>query len=92
MQASKPVPAGRILDLLSLAVKQFKVYGMRGIEWTFDSMTSAERIAFDLFLVRMKDSLAWEPGTTEHRFKARVVAMAMNIPAAQALAQEGSEE
>jgi hypothetical protein len=38
-------------------------------------MTAADRLAFDLFLVKTKDPLAYEAGTTESRFRRRVMAM-----------------
>lgn len=79
------VTSSQILDILALAVKQYKVYGKRGIEWTFDHMSSDERIAFDFFLVKMGDQLAYQPGTTEYRFTARVLAMANNLPLPEAL-------
>lgn len=37
--------------------------------------------AFDLWLVRMNDPLAYEAGTPESRFVRRAVAMATNQPA-----------
>lgn len=87
------VTSSRILDILALAVKQYKVYGKRGIESTFDHMNSDERVAFDFFLVKMGDQLAYQAGTVEYRFTARVLAMANNVPLNEALAdaQEGSE-
>jgi hypothetical protein len=78
----------RILDIIVSAVQRYKSEGMRGIEWVFDrSMTQEDKLAFDLFLVRTKDSLAFQPGTTEYRFKARVIAMAKNVPLTDALTE-----
>jgi len=74
------VTTGRIMDLLADAVSRYKREGTRGSNWTFMWMTQDERSAFDLFLVRMKDALAYEPGTTESRFRRMVVAMATNAP------------
>lgn len=69
------VSASTILDRLAEACKRFKMEGARGVDWTWDHMSSAERLAFDLFLVKMKDQLAYEPGTPEHRFRTRVQRM-----------------
>jgi len=77
------ITAGRILDLLvhaasderlGMTVGPAHVYNYRR---TFDAMTTAERLAFDLFLVRTKDALAYEAGTVEHRFATRVRRMAV---------------
>lgn len=81
MPSPESISTSRILDKLCEAVCRYNLEGTRGIAWTFDHMTAAERLAFDLFLVRMRDALAWQPGTTEARFTARVVAMATNQPA-----------
>jgi hypothetical protein len=80
-----PVTTGRILDLLAEAATRYKREGRRGIDWTFDHTTDEERLAFDLFLVKMKDLLAYEPGTCEHRFRTRAIAMAENRSAASVL-------
>jgi len=77
----RPVTEARILDLITEAVHQYKREGNRGIDWTFDQMSSDERLAFDLFLARMRDVLAYQPGTTEQRFRIRARVMAENIPA-----------
>lgn len=66
---------GRNLDLLADACARFKREGMRGVDWTFFNMSAQERLDFDCFLVRMKDPLAYEAGTTEYRFKTRVERM-----------------
>ncbi len=42
--------------------------GQRGINWTFDGMSRADREAFDRFLVTTQDPLAYEAGTQESRF------------------------
>ena len=69
------------LDLLADAVSRYKREGRRGIDWTFMHMADADRLKFDGFLVQTKDPLAWQAGTVESRFKARVLAMALNRPA-----------
>ena len=70
------VTESRILDLITEAVHR-TLHGQEdGAAWTFMHMTPAERLAFDLFLVRVKDPLAYEAGTTERRFKTRVARMA----------------
>jgi hypothetical protein len=71
------VTEAQILDLLSDAVSREMREPGRGWSWTFHHvMTAQEKTAFDLFLVRTKDPLAWEPGTTEQRFRQRVQRMA----------------
>lgn len=71
-----PVSSSRILDLLADAVKREKTEPGQGWTWTyFHVMTPAEHLAFDLWLVRMKDPLAWEAGTPEGRFRQRVQEM-----------------
>lgn len=63
----------RILDLLADASQRYKQEGPRGADWTwFQGMTAEERLAFDLFLVKMGDPLAYQAGTPESRFRARV--------------------
>lgn len=80
------VDAGRLLDLLAEAVARCKREGVRGIDWVlFHSMTKGERLAFDLWLVKSGDPLAEQPGTIEARFRARVLAMALNRPAVNAM-------
>lgn len=76
------VTESRILDLITAAVADERA-GMRRNEqhvynWrrVFFSMTADERVAFDLFLVRTRDALAYEPGTVENRFRERVQRMA----------------
>jgi hypothetical protein len=65
--------------------------GTRGTDWTMMQMNADERVAFDLFLVRMKDQLAYEPGTFEHRFRSRVKAMATGLPVNAVLADTREE-
>ena len=72
------VESSRILDLLADAVSSYRREGEQGIAWTFHhAMTADERLAFDVFLVRMGDELAWQAGTTESRFRERVRRMAV---------------
>lgn len=73
---NQPVSSSRILDLLAEGVSRYQQEGRQGVDWTLLHMTTAERVAFDLFLVRMNDELAWEAGTVEHRFHERVRRMA----------------
>ena len=69
------IESGRILDLLAQGVREYRRDG--GTAWTFHHvMTSEDRLGFDLFLVRMKDDLAYQPGSTESRFAERVRRMA----------------
>lgn len=73
MATEAPVTEGRILDLIADACTRYKQEGQRGIDWTFHmSMSAREKLAFDIFLVRTGDELAWEAGTVEHRFTTRV--------------------
>lgn len=72
---SNPTDIGRILDLLAASVAR----ELRGEdptwEW-FHSMTNEDRLAFDLMLVRTGDLLAWQAGTAESRWRAKVHRMA----------------
>jgi hypothetical protein len=44
-----------------------------GWSWVFfQEMTAADRKAFDRWLVENEDPLAYQPGTTEHRFRSKV--------------------
>jgi hypothetical protein len=70
-----PVTEGRILDAIAEAVRR-ELMRPGDWRWTWDQLSKAERLAFDLFLVRTKDPLAWEPGTPESRFGGRVLRMA----------------
>ena len=73
----KTVTTGRILDLLAEAVKRVKAGDADGASWTWHrSMTAEEHLAFDLFLVKMRDELAWVAGAPESRFRERVRRMA----------------
>lgn len=68
---------GKILDFLTDAVHRYIREGEQGIAWTFHQcMTGEDHVRFDLWLVKMKDPLAWEPGTPESRFRRRAKAMA----------------
>ena len=70
------VTSTRILDCLAEACTRFRADGTRGIDWTwFRSMTPDERLAFDTFLVKMGDPLAWQAGSPESRFRTRVTRM-----------------
>ena len=71
----------KMLDILTAAVTRYRTYGRRGIMWEFDTMSAEERLTFDLWLVRTSDELAYHAGTTEARFTARVLAMALSRPA-----------
>ena len=72
-----PVTTSRILDCLADAVTRYKVEGARGAQWTwFQGMTADEHLAFDLFLVRMGDELAYQAGSPESRWLTRVARMA----------------
>jgi len=74
-----PVTSSRILDLLAHACQSTKVYGLdSAISWTWHRMMNAdERLAFDLFLVKMGDELAWQAGSPESRFRERVRRMVL---------------
>lgn len=71
-----PVTEGRLLDKLAEAVQRYKQEGTRGTDWTYDHMSAEERLAFDLFLVRVGDELAYQAGSPESRFRERVRRMA----------------
>jgi len=68
------VSTSRILDCLADACQRTKLEGLdAAIAWTWHHCMSAdEHLAFDLFLVRMKDELAWQAGSPESRFRERV--------------------
>jgi hypothetical protein len=67
------VTSGRIMDLLAEACMRARIEPIDdACTRVFRCMTDAERLAFDFFLVRTGDPLAYEPGTTEHRFRTRV--------------------
>ena len=65
---------GRALDLLAYACKSAAHDGLEAaISWTYHRVMSAQdRLDFDCFLVRTNDPLAYEAGTPEYRFGARV--------------------
>lgn len=65
-----------ILDWLALTVKRVRVYGLGEAKRAFLAERDYMRVGFDLFLVRMKDPLAWQAGTPESRFEQRVERMA----------------
>jgi len=73
--SQQSVTEGRILDLLAEAVKKEQIPGHSWAD-VFFHMSAMERLAFDLFLVRTRDPLAYEAGTVEHRFSTRVRRMA----------------
>lgn len=83
------VTEGRILDLLADACARYRREGERGAQWTLCYMTVDERLAFDLFLVRTKDPLAWEAGTVTHRWVTRVRRMVMGLRCEGPLACDG---
>ena len=68
------VTTSRILDCLADACQRAKNDGLdSAIAWVWHRCMSAdERLAFDLFLVKMKDELAWQAGSPESRFRERV--------------------
>ena len=74
---TSPITTSEILDHITAAVQRALVYGNSEISSYFvRHMGAREKIAFDLFLVAMQDPLAWEAGTPESRFVARVTRMA----------------
>jgi exopolysaccharide biosynthesis protein len=75
----------KMLDLLTDAATGFKVYGRRGIDDVYFSMTADERVTFDLWLVKTGDQLAQHAGTMESRFRCRALAMALNRPAVNSM-------
>ena len=60
---------GRIMDLITTAVHLHLGLVVDGIFQTFATMDSRERLAFDLFLVRMDHAQAYQAGTVEERFR-----------------------
>lgn len=63
---------GDILDRLADTCKRVRVYGPGEAARVFClSMTERERLAFDLFLVRTGDELAYRAGSPESRFVER---------------------
>jgi len=66
-----------MLDLLVETVQRVKVYGTAEAHNVYCRQMSIDaRIAFDLFLVRTKDPLAYQAGMGESRFVERVTRMA----------------
>ena len=67
----------RTLDHITNAVGRVRQYGESeaGNYWA-RNMDSDDRLAFDLFLVKMNDELAYQAGPPEHRFTTRVIRMA----------------
>lgn len=73
--ATKQVTEAQLIDHLVKAAKT-ELRGENGITWEyFHVMTQEEKLAFDLFLVRTKDELAYQPGTPESRFRIKVQRM-----------------
>jgi len=74
MRAAESVTEGRILDLLAHAAHMARDQGLdAAVGWVWSRMmTPRERLAFDLFLVRVGDELAWKAGSPESRFRERV--------------------
>jgi len=57
------------LDHISAAIARAKVYGRSEIgSYHARCMSAADRLAFDLFLVKSRDPLAWQAGSPESRF------------------------
>ena len=54
---------------VDLAVKQYKVYGDKGIDDIYFSMSEQNRKNFDKELINIKHPLAYEPGTNKYRFE-----------------------
>lgn len=67
------VSTSRILDLIADACHRVKHGDPDGAMWTwFHCFTAEERLAFDLFLVKMNDELAYRAGSPESRFRERI--------------------
>lgn len=65
-----------MLDALSDAVARARQNGGVYDSWTWNhAMTWQDHVTWDLWLVRVGDPLAWEPGTPESRFRRRVESM-----------------
>lgn len=70
---AKQYTESEIIDFLTQASSRVLRGDANGIDWVFfHCMDQQARLAFDLFLVRTDDPLAYEVGTTEYRFKTRV--------------------
>lgn len=87
LAAIGPDSNARCIDHLTACVKRVAHYAKmlpirypneerkHAEEYYRQAMTEADRLAFDCFLVRMKDPLAYEPGTPIHRFVTRALRM-----------------
>ena len=65
----------KILDFIASAART-ELRGENGIVWTWHQvMTSADRVKFDLWLVKTDDPLAYQAGTAENRFRQKVERM-----------------
>lgn len=69
-----PTTVSRILDLLADGCAREKRLAGQWA-YTYHGMTAGERVAFDLFLVRMDDLLARQAGQPADRFRDRVIRM-----------------
>jgi hypothetical protein len=70
------VTEGRILDCIADACNRIRKGDPAGAQWVwFQCMTADEHLAFDLFLVRVDDPLAYVAGHPFTRFDRRVRAM-----------------
>lgn len=77
MATQQQLTTSDVLDHLAAAVSRVNVYGRHEARSYFAlCMGDTDRLAFDLFLVRMNDPLAFEAGTCEQRFETRVLSMA----------------
>ena len=89
MSKHSAVTTNEVLDLLASAVNATLRGDEGAASWTFHhGMDDTGRVAFDLFLVRMGDELAYQAGTCESRFLERVrrmVALERNRLAGKAL-------
>lgn len=75
-----PATTADVLDHLAAAANAVVTYGdSEAASYFCRVLTEADRLAFDAFLVRMNDPLAFEAGTCEHRFRTRVVRMAQQF-------------
>jgi hypothetical protein len=72
-----------MVEVITDAVVAYKREGMGGVEKVFATLSSSHlgRLRFDFFLLNTGDQLADCAGPVEDRFKARVLAMALNRPA-----------
>lgn len=75
-----PDSNSRCMDHLAKAAKFVSAYCVgspyeNAIIYHHERMTKTDQLAFDCFLVRMRDALAAEPGTPSHRFATRVARM-----------------